>query len=146
MNTAGVTTRLGAFSPLRSRKRSFTASCPISVASKPYGIIATDILSSFYFEYYRFCSVRTTGDEHVFIFHPSAKITICHQDHNNLVNVVPGPVAFEVIWAFGKIVHSELIPNFEEWTRAFVNIRPTIFICQILVIKGFQKSDMACGE
>jgi hypothetical protein len=100
----------------------------------------------FHLKDHRFDTISATGDKVVFIFHPGAKVAICHQDHDNLMNIVPGPIAFEVIWTFSQIVHGEFISHLDERARAFGDIWTAIFFDQVLVVQRFQNGNFAGGE
>jgi len=61
-----------------------------------------------------------------FVFHPGAKITFGHQDHDDFVDIVPGPIAFEFFGLFGQEINGEFIANFEEQTRSFADVWPAV--------------------
>ena len=44
-----------------------------------------------------FDAIGAAGDELVFILHPIFETAPSHQDHHDLVDVVPGPVAANII-------------------------------------------------
>jgi hypothetical protein len=88
-------------------------------------------------------TIRAAGDEVVFIFHPGAEIALCHQDHDDLVNVIPRPITFEAIWTLSQIIHCKFISNLEEGACSFVNIWTAIFFSQILMVESLQYGNLA---
>jgi hypothetical protein len=61
------------------------------------------------------------------VFHPSTEVAIGHQNHENFVNIMPGPIALEIPGLLCQVVHREFIANFEEGTGTFVYIGPAVF-------------------
>jgi hypothetical protein len=81
-----------------------------------------------YFKDNRFDPISTAGNEIFFVFHPGTEVTLGHQDHDDLVDIIPGPIALEFFRTFSQIFDCKLITDLKKWARSMVDIRAAIFL------------------
>jgi hypothetical protein len=91
----------------------------------------------FDFEYNWLNSVRAAGDEYILILHPGAEIAFEHHHHQDLVNVIPGPVTLKTFWPLCQVFDRKLISHREKGAGSLMHVWPAVFLCQILVVEGF---------
>jgi hypothetical protein len=94
------------------------------------------LIQSLDFKYHGLDTVCAASDEIVFILHPCPKITSGHQNHENLVDIIPSPVATKTLRALCKVIDDEFITHLEELTRPVIQVRVPIFLGQVFVIHG----------
>lgn len=73
-------------------------------------------------------SISTASNKVILIFHPGTEVPIGHQDHDNLVNIMPGPIAPEFFGFFSQVIDIKLVAYLEEWTGSFMDIRTPVLL------------------